>query len=47
MDLREMDADQLTEPDRRELRLLFSELAMLARAPTGPRRRVFPQLPAN
>jgi ParB family chromosome partitioning protein len=47
MDLRDMNADQLTEPDRRELRLLFSELAMLARAPTGPRRRVFPPLPAT
>jgi ParB family chromosome partitioning protein len=47
VDLRDLNADQLTEPDRRELRLLFSELAMLARAPTGPRRRVFPPLPAT
>jgi ParB family transcriptional regulator, chromosome partitioning protein len=45
-DLRDILADELTEPDRRELRQLFSELALLARAPSERRRRVFPPLPA-
>jgi ParB/RepB/Spo0J family partition protein len=47
IDLRDLTPDQLTEADRRELRMLFSELSMLARAPTTPRRRVFPPLPAT
>lgn len=46
-ELRSVTAEQLTEADRRELRLLFSELALLARAPTGPRRRIFPALPVR
>jgi ParB family chromosome partitioning protein len=46
-ELRSVMAEQLTEADRRELRLLFSELALLARAPTGPRRRIFPALPVH
>ena len=45
LDLRDVTAEHLTDADRRELRLLFSELALLARAPTGPRQRVFPPLP--
>ena len=47
MDLRDVGPEHLTEPDRRELRLLFAELSMLARAPTTRRRRVFPPLPAS
>jgi len=43
--LRDVEPDDLREVDRRELRLLFGELAMLARAPRGPRRLVFPPLP--
>jgi ParB family chromosome partitioning protein len=46
-DLRDIAPDQLNEADRRELRLLFSELAMLARAPTSHRKRVFPPLPGT
>jgi ParB family transcriptional regulator, chromosome partitioning protein len=46
-ELRTIMPEQLTEADRRELRLLFSELALLARAPTGPRRRIFPALPVR
>ena len=46
-ELRSITPEQLTEADRRELRLLFSELALLARAPTGPRRRIFPALPVR
>lgn len=46
-EMRDVAPDQLTEADRRELRMLFSELAMLARAPTTPRKRVFPPLPGN
>jgi ParB family chromosome partitioning protein len=45
--LRDVEAGDLTEADRRELRLLFSELAMLGRAPTRRRQRVFPPLPAS
>jgi ParB/RepB/Spo0J family partition protein len=45
--LRDVHADDLTDHDRRELRLLFSELAMLARAKPGSRQRVFPPLPAS
>jgi ParB family chromosome partitioning protein len=45
LDLREVTVEHLSEADRRELRLLFNELALLARAPAGPRQRVFPPLP--
>jgi ParB family chromosome partitioning protein len=45
MDLRDVTPDQLSEADRRELRLLFSEMALLARAPDGPRKKVFPPMP--
>jgi hypothetical protein len=37
----------LTTADRRELRLLFDELAVLARAPTETREPVFPPLPGG
>jgi len=47
MELRDVGPEHLTEPDRRELRLLFAELSMLARAPTTRRQRVFPPLPAS
>jgi hypothetical protein len=40
-----MEAHELTEADRRELRLLFADLTMLARAPAEKRNRVFPPLP--
>jgi ParB family chromosome partitioning protein len=43
-ELRELYADDLTEPDRRELRLLFQELAVLAKAKPGA-QQVFPELP--
>jgi ParB family chromosome partitioning protein len=43
-ELRDLTADALTEPDRRELRLLFNELAMLARAKPGA-PRILPELP--
>jgi ParB family chromosome partitioning protein len=46
-DLRDVTLEQLSAADRRELRLLFSELGMLARTPEGPRRRVFPVLPGT
>ena len=46
-DVRDIRPDQLTEADRRELRQLFSELAMLARASTERRKLVFPPLPAR
>ena len=39
--------DELSNADRRELRLLYTELGMLARAPLGPRRPVFPLLPGT
>jgi ParB family chromosome partitioning protein len=45
--LREVEAHDLTEADRRELRGLFSELSMLARAGTARSERVFPPLPAS
>jgi ParB/RepB/Spo0J family partition protein len=44
LSLRDVAADQLTEADRRELRMLFDELALLARAPRERRARVFPAL---
>jgi len=47
VDVRDVRPDQLTEADRRELRQLFSELAMLARASTERRKLVFPPLPAR
>jgi ParB family chromosome partitioning protein len=47
VDVRDVAPDQLTEADRRELRLLFSELTLLARAPTSPQRHVFPPLPGS
>jgi ParB family chromosome partitioning protein len=42
--LRDLRPEDLTDADRRELRLLFAELAMLARARPGA-TRVFPPLP--
>jgi ParB family transcriptional regulator, chromosome partitioning protein len=45
VDVRDIHADLLTEGDRRELRQLFAELGVLARAPSTPRKRVFPPLP--
>jgi len=44
-ELRDLFAEDLTEPDRRELRLLFKELAVLAQSKPG-QTRVFPELPA-
>jgi len=46
MDLRDVTPEQLSEADRRELRLLFSEMSLLARAPDGPRAKVFPPMPS-
>ena len=43
--LRNAVPSKLTESERRELRLTFQELAMLAKAPTEERRIVFPPLP--
>jgi len=43
-ELRDLFAEDLTDVDRRELRLLFKELALLAQAKTGA-QRVFPALP--
>jgi ParB family chromosome partitioning protein len=43
--LRDVSGWELTEKNRRELRLLFADLAMLAKAPALPRERVFPALP--
>ena len=43
-ELRDLLAEDLTDPDRRELRLLFKELAILAQAKPGA-QRVFPELP--
>jgi len=37
--------EDLTEADRAALRSLFRDLVLLARAPTGPRQPVFPELP--
>jgi ParB family chromosome partitioning protein len=45
-DVRDLRPEDLTELDRRELRLLFSELAMLARARPGA-RPVIPPLPVT
>lgn len=46
-ELRDVHLQDLSERDRSELRRLFNELAMLARAkPTGTQQRVFPPLPA-
>jgi ParB/RepB/Spo0J family partition protein len=44
-ELRDVRPDQLTETDRRELRMLFQELAQLARARTDSHEVVFPPLP--
>jgi hypothetical protein len=44
--LRDVNLWELTEKNRRELRLLFQDLAMLAKAPAQPRERVFPALPS-
>jgi len=45
-ELRELRAEDLSDTDRSELRRLFSDLAMLARAkPSAGRRPVFPPLP--
>jgi len=46
MDLRDVTPEQLSEADRRELRLLFSEMSLLARAPDGPHKKVFPPIPS-
>jgi ParB family chromosome partitioning protein len=45
--LRDVDPSDLTEADRRAMRLLFADLSLLARAPTQRRQRVFPDLPAS
>ncbi len=42
--LRDVRPEELAEADRRELRLLFVELSLLARAQPGA-RRIFPPLP--
>jgi ParB/RepB/Spo0J family partition protein len=44
-ELRDVRPDQLTESDRRELRMLFQELAQLGRAPTEAHEMIFPPLP--
>jgi ParB family chromosome partitioning protein len=46
VEIRDIAAYQLKEADRRELRQLFSELGIMARATIVPRHRVFPPLPA-
>lgn len=47
-ELRDVHLEDLTERDRAELRLLFNELAMLARAkPNKSGQPVFPPLPAT
>jgi ParB family chromosome partitioning protein len=43
--LRDIVPHELTEAQRRELRLLFMDLAMLAKAPPEKREIVFPPLP--
>jgi ParB family chromosome partitioning protein len=43
--LRDVRLWDLTEKNRRELRLLYLDLAMLAKASAQPRERVFPPLP--
>jgi hypothetical protein len=45
MVLRDVMPHQLTDAQRRELRLLFMDLAMLAKAPPEKREIVFPPLP--
>jgi ParB family chromosome partitioning protein len=45
--LRDVQPHDLTNLDRRELRLLFSELSLLARAPERRRKPVFPPLNAS
>ncbi len=45
-ELRDLRPEDLTDTDRRELALLFKELAMLARARVGA-ARVFPSLPST
>ena len=45
--LRDIDPSDLTEADRRAMRLLFADLSMLGRAPKERRQRVFPDLPAS
>jgi ParB family chromosome partitioning protein len=45
--LRDIEPSDLTEADRRALRLLFADLSMLGRAPTRRRQRIFPTLPAS
>jgi hypothetical protein len=47
LSLRDVQPHDLMEGDRRELRLLFSELSLLARAPKERRRPVFPPLNAS
>jgi ParB family transcriptional regulator, chromosome partitioning protein len=44
--LRDVAPEHLTEADRRELRMLFMDLALLAKAPRGKRKQIFPPLPA-
>jgi ParB family chromosome partitioning protein len=43
--LREVQPHELTDAQRRELRLLFMDLALLAKAPPEKREIVFPPLP--
>src|SRR5262249_40172917 len=43
--LRSVRPDSLTAAQRRDLRLLFEDLAPIARAPSGPRSVVLPQVP--
>ena len=43
--LRDVQPHELTEAQRRELRLLFMDMAMLAKAPPEKREIVFPPLP--
>ena len=48
MELRDLRPEELTETDRRELRLFFTVLAMLARAkPSSEHRPIFPPLPKS
>jgi hypothetical protein len=43
--LRDIVPHELTEAQRRELRLLFMDLALLAKAPPEKREIIFPPLP--
>ncbi len=43
--LRDIEPHELTDAQRRELRLLFMDLALLAKAPPEKRQIVFPPLP--